>query len=112
MFLGPADNRSLLTNTYNANNSRTNSKTDLAFTSLTPTFSSESGSTKNISEFQRRGGEKYNKRRSIEDWEISHDKVTFNEQIGHGSFGTVYKAHYFGMFNIIFGFYSIVLFII
>lgn len=46
--------------------------------------------------FTRRGGEKYNKRRSIEDWEISHDMVTFKEQIGNGSFGTVYKAHYFG----------------
>jgi B-Raf proto-oncogene serine/threonine-protein kinase len=47
-------------------------------------------------EFTRRGGEKYNKRRSIEDWEISYDKVIFKEQIGNGSFGTVYKAYYFG----------------
>ncbi|KAH7715776.1 RAF protein [Aphelenchoides avenae] len=30
------------------------------------------------------------------DWEISHDKVTIEEQIGRGSYGTVYKAHYIG----------------
>uniref|UniRef100_A0A915ESS2 Raf homolog serine/threonine-protein kinase n=1 Tax=Ditylenchus dipsaci TaxID=166011 RepID=A0A915ESS2_9BILA len=51
---------------------------------------------KSTTEFQRRGGEKYNKRRSIEDWEINNDKVIFKEQIGNGSFGTVYKAYYFG----------------
>jgi len=44
----------------------------------------------------RRGGER-SKRRSIEDWEINHDKVVFKEQIGAGSFGTVFKAIYFGI---------------
>lgn len=49
-------------------------------------------------DFQRRGGEKYNKRRPIEGWEISHKEVILKDQIGNGSFGTVYKAHYFGSF--------------
>lgn len=48
-------------------------------------------------ELSRRGGERYNKRRgAVEDWEISYDKIVFKEQIGCGSFGTVYKAYYFG----------------
>nr|ADI24876.1 RAF [Bursaphelenchus xylophilus] len=48
-------------------------------------------------EITRRGGERFNRRRAtVEDWEISHDKVIFKEQIGNGSFGTVYKAYYFG----------------
>lgn len=48
-------------------------------------------------EITRRGGERFNRRRAaVEDWEISHDKVIYKEQIGNGSFGTVYKAYYFG----------------
>jgi hypothetical protein len=48
-------------------------------------------------ELSRRGGERFNKRRgAVEDWEISHDKIVFKEPIGCGSFGTVYKAYYFG----------------
>lgn len=44
----------------------------------------------------RRGGERYNKKRPIEDWAIKYEKVVFREKIGNGSFGTVWKADYFG----------------
>lgn len=48
-------------------------------------------------EMKRRNGERFNGRRAPqEDWEIGYDKVIFKEQIGNGSFGTVYKAYYFG----------------
>ncbi|KAI6177550.1 Non-specific serine/threonine protein kinase [Aphelenchoides bicaudatus] len=48
-------------------------------------------------ELKRQGGERFNKRRgAVEDWEISIDKIVFKEPIGCGSFGTVYKAYYFG----------------
>ncbi|KAI1715426.1 protein tyrosine kinase domain-containing protein [Ditylenchus destructor] len=85
----PGDTRSINTTNSQApssSGSASGSKSDLANTE----------NVKTPSEFQRRGGEKYNKRRSIEDWEIPNDQVTFKEQIGKGSFGTVYKADYFG----------------
>jgi hypothetical protein len=49
----------------------------------------------------RRGCERYNRRRAggggtIEDWAIRHEDVIFKEKIGNGSFGTVWKADYFG----------------
>ena len=47
----------------------------------------------------RRGCERYNRKRgggTIEDWAIRHEDVQFKEKIGNGSFGTVYKADYFG----------------
>jgi hypothetical protein len=50
-------------------------------------------------ELNRRGGERFNKRRDADqDWVISMDKIKLNEEIGAGSFGTVYKAYYFGEF--------------
>nr|CAD56892.1 LIN-45 RAF [Meloidogyne artiellia] len=46
----------------------------------------------------RRGCERYNKKRggTIEDWAIRNENVILKEKIGNGSFGTVYKADYFG----------------
>uniref|UniRef100_A0A1I8BFI0 Raf homolog serine/threonine-protein kinase n=1 Tax=Meloidogyne hapla TaxID=6305 RepID=A0A1I8BFI0_MELHA len=46
----------------------------------------------------RRGCERYNKKRggTIEDWAIRSENVIMKEKIGNGSFGTVYKADYFG----------------
>ncbi|KAF7638156.1 hypothetical protein Mgra_00002381 [Meloidogyne graminicola] len=46
----------------------------------------------------RRGCERYNKKRggTIEDWAIRSENVIIKEKIGNGSFGTVYKADYFG----------------
>jgi hypothetical protein len=53
-------------------------------------------------ELKRQGGERFNKRRgAVEDWEITADKIVFKEPIGCGSFGTVYKAYYFGDDSII-----------
>jgi hypothetical protein len=46
----------------------------------------------------RRGCERYNRKRggTIEDWAIRREDVILKEKIGNGSFGTVYKADYFG----------------
>ncbi|CAD5231619.1 unnamed protein product [Bursaphelenchus xylophilus] len=37
-----------------------------------------------------------NHRRKTDTWEINYKKVTFQGKIGQGSYGTVYKAYYFG----------------
>ncbi|KAL3100362.1 hypothetical protein niasHS_001664 [Heterodera schachtii] len=44
----------------------------------------------------RRGCIKYGRKSNMEDWAIKHCDVLFREKIGNGSFGTVYKAEYFG----------------
>ena len=48
-------------------------------------------------ELARRGGERIKKYRAVEDWEIPSSLITYSSEIGHGSFGTVYKAQYFGL---------------
>nr|CAD2174904.1 unnamed protein product [Meloidogyne enterolobii] len=66
----------------------------LAGKELTSTTSPGSG----IVGIPRRGCERYNKKRggTIEDWAIRSENVIMKEKIGNGSFGTVYKADYFG----------------
>lgn len=64
-------------------------------TATTP--SAASASCGEIIGIPRRGCERYNKKRPvIEDWAIRCEDVIFKEKIGSGSFGTVYKADYFG----------------
>ncbi|KAI6233848.1 Non-specific serine/threonine protein kinase [Aphelenchoides fujianensis] len=49
------------------------------------------------SELSRRGGGRLKKhQRPAEDWEIPPGSITCSVEIGQGSFGTVYKAQYFG----------------
>ncbi|KAI6229635.1 Non-specific serine/threonine protein kinase [Aphelenchoides besseyi] len=49
------------------------------------------------SELSRRGGERIKRHQRVtEDWEIPPGSVTCSVEIGHGSFGTVYKAQYYG----------------
>lgn len=40
------------------------------------------------------------KRQSVGDWEIGSRDITSGQKIGSGSFGTVFKGTYFGMFSI------------
>ncbi len=39
------------------------------------------------------------KRESMEDWEIPAKDVSIGRKIGSGSFGTVFKGGWFGMFR-------------
>ncbi|CAK5066769.1 unnamed protein product [Meloidogyne enterolobii] len=72
----------------------------LAGKELTSTTSPGSG----IVGIPRRGCERYNKKRggTIEDWAIRSENVIMKEKIGNGSFGTVYKADYFGLIIFVF----------
>jgi len=76
----------------------------LAGKELTSTTLTSPGS--GIVGIPRRGCERYNKKRAgtIEDWAIRSENVIMKEKIGNGSFGTVYKADYFGL--IIFGIFD------
>lgn len=85
-MLGPAERSLNLSMTQNNHLPSSSSSTSLAAVQT-------SGSKDIIS---RRGGERYNKKRPIEDWAIKYEKVVFREKIGNGSFGTVWKADYFG----------------
>uniref|UniRef100_A0A183BPG0 Raf homolog serine/threonine-protein kinase n=1 Tax=Globodera pallida TaxID=36090 RepID=A0A183BPG0_GLOPA len=58
--------------------------------------SSLSGKEGGLFGISRRGCIKYGRKSNMEDWAIRHEDVLFREKIGNGSFGTVYKADYFG----------------
>lgn len=64
---------------------------------------STTGGSSGLIGISRRGCKKYGRKCSnIEDWAIRHEDVIFKEKIGNGSFGTVFKADYFGLFGFLF----------